>query len=85
MVKIRLKRMGRCHKPFYRVSAMDTRSPRDGRVVEELGFYDPVNKDEDKQVNLKAERILYWLEKGATTSDTVRDLLKKNGIQLAKS
>ena len=80
MVKIRMKRMGRRHRPFYRISAMDTRKPRDGRVIEELGHYDPIEKDEGKQVKLKEDRIRYWLEKGAMPSDTVRDLLKRNGI-----
>ena len=80
MVKIRLKRMGRRHRPFYRISAMDTRSPRDGRVLEELGFYDPIAKDKEKQVKINTERVQWWLQKGAQTSDTVRDLLKKNGI-----
>ena len=59
---------------------MDTRSPRDGRVLEELGFYDPIAKEKEKQVKINAERVQWWLQKGAQTSDTVRDLLKKNGI-----
>ena len=80
MVKIRMKRMGRTHRPFYRINAMDTRSPRDGRVIEELGTYDPVEKDESKQLNLKEDRIRYWLDKGATTSETVGNMLKKQGI-----
>lgn len=84
MVKIRLKRMGRRHRPFYRLSAMDTRSPRDGRVIEELGFYDPITTDETRQVKLKEERIRYWLSQGATVSDTVGDLLKRHGITVPK-
>ncbi len=79
-VKLRLKRMGRRHRPFYRLNAMDSASPRDGRVIEELGFYDPVEQDGAKQVRLKRERIEYWLSQGATPTDTVRDLLKRNGI-----
>ena len=82
MVKIRLKRLGRRHRPFYRINAMDTRSPRDGRVLEELGFYDPLATEDAKQVELKEERIRYWLSQGAQTSDTVRDLLRKNGIKV---
>jgi len=78
-----MKRMGRRHRPFYRINAMDTRSPRDGRVIEELGTYDPIEKDESKQVNLKEDRIRYWLEKGATTSETVGNLLRKKGITAA--
>lgn len=84
MVKLRLKRMGRRHRPFYRISAMDTRCPRDGRVLEELGYYDPIAEDVEKQLNLKEDRVRYWIEQGARASDTVRQLLKKKGI-VAKS
>ena len=83
-VKIRLKRFGRRHKSFFRLSAMDTRRPRDGRVIEELGWYDPNAKDADKQVSLKKERIEYWLSVGAQPSDTVRNLLSKQGIAAPK-
>lgn len=81
-VKLRLKRLGRTHNAFFRLSAMEGRNPRDGRVLEELGTYDPVNKNADQQVSLKKERIEYWLSVGATPSDTVRNLLKKNGISV---
>ncbi len=83
-VKIRLKRLGRRHRSFYRVSAMDSRSPRDGRVIEELGWYDPLAKDAAKQVSLKRERIEYWLSVGAQPSDTVRNLLTGQGIATTK-
>ena len=79
-VKIRLKRFGRRHRSCYRVNAMDSRAPRDGRVIEELGWYDPEAKDPDKQVSLKRERIEYWLGQGAQPSDTVSKLLKRQGI-----
>ena len=79
-VKLRLKRFGRRHKSFFRVNAIDSRSSRDGRVIEELGWYDPNAKDPEKQVKLNAERLKYWLSVGAQPSDTVNDLLKKNGI-----
>jgi len=59
---------------------MDSRSPRDGRVVEELGWYDPVADEPDKKVSLNRERVEYWLSVGAQPSDTVRDLLKSQGI-----
>ena len=59
---------------------MDSRKPRDGRVIEELGWYDPHVKNEDEQTELNRERIEYWLSVGAQPSDTVSDLLKKNGI-----
>jgi small subunit ribosomal protein S16 len=81
-VKLRLKRLGRTHRPFFRLSAIDARRPRDGRVLEELGHYDPTNKDPEQQVKLDAERITHWLRTGAVPSPTVRSLLKKNGIAI---
>jgi len=63
---------------------MDTRTPRDGRVIEELGWYDPNTKDNDKQLSLQRERIEYWLGVGAQPSDTVRNMLIKNGIAVKK-
>lgn len=78
MVVLRLKRMGRIHRPFYRLGAMDKRSPRDGRVIEELGWYDPIAKD--NQINFKEERVKHWLSVGAQPSETVANLLKKSGI-----
>ena len=79
MVVLRLKRMGRTHRPFYRLCAMDKRVPVDGRALEELGWYDPIAK-EDAQVSLKPDRINYWLSVGAQPSQTVRNLLKKHDI-----
>lgn len=79
-VKLRLKRLGRRHQSFYRLAAMDIRSPRDGRVIEELGWYDPEAKDPEKQVSLNRERIEYWLGVGARPSETVQNLLKREGI-----
>ncbi|MCD4825030.1 MAG: 30S ribosomal protein S16 [Phycisphaerae bacterium] len=79
-VKLRLKRMGRTHRSFFRLNAMDSRSPRDGRVIEELGWYDPHAKSDEEQTSFKRERIEHWLSVGAQPSETVRDLLKKNGI-----
>lgn len=80
-VKLRLKRMGRKNHPFYRLNAMDSRSPRDGRVIEELGYYDPRNKDLTKQFVAKLDRCKYWLDTGAIPSETVSSLLKKNGLE----
>ena len=80
-VKLRLKRFGRTHRAVFRLSAMDSRNQRDGRVLEELGFYDPGEKDAEKQVRLNSERIQYWLSVGAQPSETVRNLLKKHGVQ----
>lgn len=77
--------MGRRHQSFFRLSAMDSRSPRDGRVIEELGWYDPNAKEQDQQATLKRERIEYWLGVGAQPSETVRDMLKKKlGISATK-
>ena len=79
-VKLRLKRTGRRHLPYYRLNAIDSRSPRDGRAIEELGLYDPLQKDPDKQINFKRERIEYWLSVGAQPSETVANLLETAGI-----
>jgi len=79
-VRLRLKRLGRRHKPFYRVSAMESRNPRDGRVLEELGVYDPTNPDAEKRVQINFERARHWLSVGAQPSDTVRNLLRQGGI-----
>ncbi len=79
-VKLRLKRMGRKNHAFYRLNAMDVRSPRDGRVIEQLGYYDPINKDAAKQFVANLERCRYWLDHGAVPSGTVSSLLKKSGL-----
>ena len=79
-VRLRLKRFGRRHRSCYRINAVDSRGPRDGRVLEELGWYDPEAKSADKQVSLNRQRIEHWLSVGAQPSDTVRDLLKRQGI-----
>ncbi len=76
-VKIRLKRMGMKKKPFYRVVVADVRSPRDGRFIEEIGYYDPMTKPAEIKVN--NDRAQYWLGVGAQPTDTVRILLKKSG------
>ncbi|MDD3469563.1 MAG: 30S ribosomal protein S16 [Thermoguttaceae bacterium] len=78
-VRIRMKKLGRRHRPFFRVCAMDMRAPRDGRVLEELGYYDPMVPYEDARAVLNVERIAYWLGVGATPSDNVRVLIKKYG------
>jgi len=78
-VRIRLKRMGRRHRPFFRVCAMDARTPRDGRVIEELGYYDPMVKEVDARAILNGERIDYWLGVGAQPTPKVKVLIKKYG------
>lgn len=77
-VKIRLKRMGSKKRPFYRIVVADSRSPRDGRFIETVGTYNPLV--EENQVTLKEERVLEWLSKGAQPSDTVRNILSKEGV-----
>ncbi len=78
-VRIRMKRLGRRHRPFFRICAVDSRRPRDGRVLEELGTYDPMIKNTDARAILNSERIDYWLGVGALPSDKVKVLIKKYG------
>ena len=75
MVRLRLTRLGRKKRPFYRVVAIDKRSPRDGRHLEILGFYDPMKKP--AEININLERVDYWLGVGASPSDTVGHLIKR--------
>ena len=82
MVKIRLKRMGRRNRAFFRICAFDAREERDGRSIEQLGTYDPMEKDESKKVVLKRDRIEYWLSVGAQPTETVASILKKNKIAI---
>ncbi len=77
-VRLRLRRMGRKKRPYYRLVAADQRSPRDGRFIEIVGSYDPLKHPH--QLELKEDRIYYWLEQGAQPSTTVRSLLRKEGI-----
>ena len=77
-VKIRLARHGAKKKPFYRIVVADGESPRDGRYLESVGTYDPLF--DPAKVILKSERIKYWIDQGAKPSDTVRNLLKKEGF-----
>ena len=78
MVKIRLRRMGAKKAPFYRVVVADSRYPRDGRFIEEIGTYDP--RQNPAAVNIDADRAQAWIKAGAQPTDTVRDLLKKAGM-----
>ncbi len=77
-VKLRLKRMGSKQKPFYRIVAADSRSPRDGKFLEVVGTYDPIKSE--NTVTIKEDRVLYWMHEGAIPTDTVRSLLSKQGI-----
>ncbi|MGH7902539.1 MAG: 30S ribosomal protein S16 [Candidatus Dormibacteraceae bacterium] len=78
MVKIRLRRMGAKKRPFYRLVVADARSPRDGRFIEQLGYYDPLT--EPATVKIDEEKVVAWLGKGAQPSDTARSLLRREGI-----
>lgn len=78
-VRIRMKMMGRKHRPFFRICAVDSRKARDGRVLEELGIYDPMVSETDARALLKNERIAYWLGVGAQPSLKVKTLIKKYG------
>ncbi len=75
-VKIRLKRMGAKKAPFYRIVVSDSRSPRDGRFVEEIGYYDPIKKD----LKIDADKAKQWLNNGAQPTETVKSLLKRSGV-----
>ena len=77
-VKIRLRRMGAKKMPYYRVVVADSRYPRDGRFIEEIGTYDP--RQEPAAINIDVERAQAWIKTGAQPTDTVRDLLKKAGL-----
>ena len=77
-VKIRLKRMGAKKAPFYRIIVADSRSPRDGRFIENLGTYNPLT--DPAEINVKEEETLDWLSKGAQPTDTVRNILSRAGI-----
>ena len=78
-VRIRLKKLGRLHRPFFRICAMDQRAPRDGRVIEELGTYDPMVPETDARVTLDQERVAYWLGVGAKPTHKAGVLIRKYG------
>jgi len=80
-VKIRLARHGAKKRPFYRIVASDSESPRDGRFLEKLGTYNPLQNP--AQVNLNTERVKYWISQGATPTDTVKSILKREGVLAA--
>lgn len=80
-VKIRLKRFGTKKRPYYRIVVMDSRAPRDGRTIEEVGFYHPIELGEQR-IELKEDRVRAWLDQGAQPSETVKKLLNKKNVQL---
>jgi len=73
-----MKRMGRKHRPYFRIVAIDSRQPRDGRTLEELGAYDPMVTNKENRITLKADRIKYWMSVGALPSERVQALLNKH-------
>lgn len=73
--------MGRRHRPFFRICAIDSRTPRDGRAIEELGWYDPLVRNPEARESLDANRIRYWLSVGAQPSEKVAAILKRHGIK----
>lgn len=85
VVKLRLKRFGRLNHPTYRLCAADVRSPRDGRVIETLGYYLPKAKRAADQLSLNAERVSYWLSVGAQPTETARSLIRHAGIALPQA
>ena len=80
-VKIRLKRMGAKKAPFYRVVVADSRSPRDGKIIENLGYYNPITNPSD--IKIDTEKAIKWLNNGAIPTDTVRNILSKTGVMEA--
>ena len=76
--KIRLRRMGAKKKPFYRIVVADSRAPRDGRCIEEIGYYNPMT--EPKEIKIDAEKAKKWIANGAQPTETVKALFKKSGI-----
>lgn len=80
-IKIRLKRMGTRKRPYYRIVVMDSRSPRDGRTIDEVGYYHPIEA-EGRQLSVKEDKVRRWLGNGARPSPTVKRLLNKSSIEL---
>ena len=78
-VKLRLTRRGRRNRPYYRVIVADSRSPRDGRFIEMVGYYHPLAAEGQTDVKIDEEKVLKWLHRGAIPSDTVRSLLRRQG------
>jgi small subunit ribosomal protein S16 len=76
-VRIRMKKMGRKHRPYFRIVAIDSRQPRDGRTLEDLGTYDPMVRNTDNRITLKPDRIKYWMSVGALPSEKVQVIIDK--------
>ncbi len=80
--KIRLKRFGTKKRPFYRIVVVDSRAPRDGRALDEVGLYHPIETNESDQVRFDEEKVRQWLQKGAQPTDTVRKLLNRSDFHV---
>ena len=81
MVRIRCKRLGRKNRPFYRIGVFDGRVRRDGRTIEDIGTYDPMNPKQDEVYQVKADRAVFWLDRGAQPSETVASIFRKLNIK----
>ncbi|MDR2471813.1 MAG: 30S ribosomal protein S16 [Treponema sp.] len=77
--RIRLKKFGTKKRPYYRIVVMDSRAPRDGKTIEELGYYHPIEA-EDRQIVFNADKVRTWIQNGATVTDTVRSILNKKNF-----
>ena len=84
-VRLRLARLGRKNRPFYRMAAFDARTRRDGRAIEYIGHYDPLVEDFEKAVTVDLERAQYWIDHGAKCSETVASFLKRKGMSLPRN
>ena len=84
-VRLRLARVGRKNRPFYRVAAFDARTRRDGRAIEYIGHYDPLVEDFEKSVSIDLERAKHWIDNGAKCSETVASFLKRKGMSLPRN
>ena len=80
-VKLRLKRFGRKHAPFYRLNAIEDRAARDGKPIEQIGWFNPLEKDDAKRMSINTERATWWLDHGAIPSETASTLLKQSGVE----
>lgn len=81
-LKIRLRQQGRTNRAFYRLVVTDSRSPRDGKYVEALGWYNPIEDADDKKISIKADRIQHWLNVGAQFSENVENLIRKSAPEI---
>ena len=79
--RIRLKKFGTKKRPYYRIVVMDSRAPRDGKTIEELGYYHPIEA-EDRQIVFNADKVKSWIQNGATVTDTVRSILNKKNFSV---